>query len=144
VRCAGALTLLCLRRRQEEAARAAREAAAAAAAAAAAGTVRAVRDSAAFRTLLEEAAAANKPVLVDFFATWCGPCKMMAPLLEEMARTTPGVVFAKVDVDEAQDVARTAGVSAMPTFQLFKNGAKVNELRGADAAALKRMVQGAL
>jgi thioredoxin 1 len=136
------------RRRQEDAAAAARAAAAAAAAsasAAAAGTVRSVRDAAAFRALLFEAAAAGKPVLVDFFATWCGPCKMMAPVIQELARSTPGVIFAKVDVDEAQEVARNAGVSAMPTFQLFNaSGAKVNELRGADAAALKRMVQGAL
>jgi thioredoxin 1 len=108
------------------------------------GKVRHVSDSAAFKALLDEATAAGKPVLVDFFAPWCGPCKMIAPVVEQMARDTPGVVFAKVDVDAAQDVARTAGVSAMPTFQLFKKGAMVNELRGADAAALKRMVQAAM
>ena len=65
---------------------------------------------------------------------------MMAPVFEELAASTPGVIFAKVDVDEANDVAQQCGVSAMPTFQLFKNGAKVDEFRGADVAALRAMV----
>jgi thioredoxin 1 len=68
---------------------------------------------------------------------------MMAPIFEELAAKTPRCIFLKVDVDEANDVAQACGVSAMPTFQLFKNGVKVNEFRGADAAQLQAMVAGA-
>ena len=71
-------------------------------------------------------AAGDKLVVVDFYATWCGPCRMIAPKLEEMAKQNSNVVFLKVDVDEAEDVSEKYSISAMPTFLFFKNGEKVS------------------
>ena len=64
-------------------------------------------------------------VLVDFFATWCGPCKMLSPLLEEVAQENPGLTILKIDVDEVGQLAARYGVQAIPTLILFKNGQQV-------------------
>ncbi|EEH60844.1 uncharacterized protein MICPUCDRAFT_50406 [Micromonas pusilla CCMP1545] len=82
-------------------------------------------------------------VLVDFTASWCGPCKMIAPFFEELAAKYPGVVFVKVDVDDLDDVAAECGISAMPTFQLYSNGVKVQELTGADKDKLEALAKSA-
>ena len=74
-------------------------------------------------TQLKEAG--DKLVVIDFFATWCGPCKMISPVLEEMEAQMSNVKFLKVDVDEAEDVAVHYQISAMPTFIFIKNGQKV-------------------
>ena len=61
-------------------------------------------------------------VLVDFFATWCGPCKMLSPLLEELANEKPDLKILKIDVDEVGPLAARFGIQAIPTLMLFKDG----------------------
>jgi thioredoxin 1 len=62
------------------------------------------------------------PVLVDFFATWCGPCQMLAPVLEELARDRDDVRIVKIDVDRDPELASRYGVTSIPTLLVFKNG----------------------
>jgi len=76
--------------------------------------------------------AGEKAVFIDFYATWCGPCKMIAPKIEQWAKEYPNVVTLKVDVDEAEEVALKYDISAMPTFKMFKKGAEVEAVVGAD------------
>jgi thioredoxin len=76
-------------------------------------------------------------VVIDFTATWCGPCKMIAPVYEKMAEEFPGVVFTKIDVDANSEAAEQCGVQAMPTFQFYKGGQKVDEMKGANEAGLR-------
>ena len=68
-------------------------------------------------------------VLVDFFATWCGPCKMLSPVLEEVSEES-NVLIVKVDVDEAGPLAAQYGIQAVPTLMLFKNGQRVDVRMG--------------
>ena len=100
--------------------------------------VYAVKDLADFNAQLE--AAGGKLVVVDFFATWCPPCKMIAPHLEEISETMSDVVVLKVDVDDCEDVAAEYKITAMPTFIFFKNKAKVADLTGANSKKLKEIV----
>ena len=88
----------------------------------------------------ELAAAGGKLVVVDFTATWCGPCQMIAPLFNELSEKNPDVVFVKVDVDENQETAAACGINCMPTFQFYKNGAKAFEMQGADPNQLTAKV----
>lgn len=74
----------------------------------------------------------DKPVLVDFFATWCGPCKRVAPVLDEVASEVAGKASVyKVDIDKSQDIAAKYRVSSVPTMILFKNGEPVKKTIGA-------------
>lgn len=70
-------------------------------------------------------------VLVDFWATWCGPCRMIAPVLEEVAKERPDVTVCKVDVDEERELALEYGVSSIPTLLVFRDGKVVNQSIGA-------------
>lgn len=85
-------------------------------------------------------AAGTKPIVVDFFAEWCGPCKTIAPIFENYSNKYLSVDFLKVDVDKCTETATANGISAMPTFVMFVNRAKVETLRGADPNALESMI----
>ena len=75
-------------------------------------------------------------VLVDFFATWCGPCKMLAPVLEELSGELEGKVkIYKVDVDESGDIARKYGIMSVPTMITFKDGKEVDKSVGFSSKA---------
>ena len=73
----------------------------------------------------------NSLLLVDFWAEWCGPCKSMHPIFTRMAKKYKHVRFARVNVDNAQDIAMKYGVQSIPTFIMFKNGEIVNTMVGA-------------
>ncbi len=75
-------------------------------------------------------AIAKGDVLVDFWATWCGPCRMLAPVLEEVAKERPEIDIVKVDVDEAGELAAQFGISSIPTLIRFKDGKPVEKTLG--------------
>lgn len=72
-------------------------------------------------------------VLVDFYATWCGPCKMTGPIIEQLAEEVKTVKFVKVDVDQNQELSSQYQVFSIPTFLLFKDGQIVNQFVGAQS-----------
>ncbi|KIY03791.1 uncharacterized protein Z520_00482 [Fonsecaea multimorphosa CBS 102226] len=89
-------------------------------------------------------APADRLVVLDCFATWCGPCKVIAPEVAKFSESDAykdRVDFYKVDVDEVPDVAQELGVRAMPTFMIFKNGEKVDEVVGANKNALEAAIR---
>jgi thioredoxin 1 len=82
-------------------------------------------------TFEEKVVNSDTPVLVDFWATWCGPCKMIAPVLDELAQEMEGkLLIGKLDVDENQSTAMAFGVMSIPTLMLFKNGEPVATMVG--------------
>lgn len=89
----------------------------------------------------DSAIQANKLVVVDFFATWCGPCKTIAPELVKLSKTYENADFLKVDVDELAQVAEKAEVTAMPTFVLYKNGKSIETVVGANPKALEAAIE---
>lgn len=78
------------------------------------------------KEVLEE----SKTVLVDFYADWCGPCKMLSPVVEEVAKENENIKFVKINVDESQELAMQYNIMSIPTLVLIKNGQKVNRKVG--------------
>lgn len=72
----------------------------------------------------------DKPVIVDFWASWCGPCRMMAPIVDELAAEHGELRVGKINVDEEQDLAAQFGIMSIPTLMVFKDGKAVNQVVG--------------
>ena len=70
---------------------------------------------------------AEKPVLLDFWATWCGPCRMVSPIVDEIAAENDGIIVGKVNVDEEQELAAQIAVMSIPTLMVFKDGELANK-----------------
>ena len=91
----------------------------------------------------EQLARAEDPILVDFWASWCGPCRVIGPWLEELAEELAGQVhFAKINVEDNGELANRFGISSIPTLILFKKGKVVDQMIGAvPKEQIRRMVQ---
>ncbi|KAL6647577.1 hypothetical protein ACP70R_015014 [Stipagrostis hirtigluma subsp. patula] len=84
---------------------------------------------------------AGKLVVIDFTASWCGPCRIIAPVFAELAKKFTNAVFLKVDVDELKDVAAEYNIEAMPTFLFFKGGQNIHTVVGARKEELQAKVE---
>lgn len=90
---------------------------------------------------LEEVLRLHSVVIIDIYGTWCPPCKLIGPKFEKMASEHSNVYAAKVNVDEAEDLVREFGVSAIPTFIKFVNGKRVDNAYGNDEKKLRELFQ---
>lgn len=79
----------------------------------------------------KEVLESDKPVLIDFFATWCGPCKMVSPVVDQIAAERPDIKVCKLDVDKNLDLARSFQIMSVPTLVAMKNGEIINKTVGA-------------
>ncbi len=77
----------------------------------------------------------EKPVIVDFWAEWCGPCRMVAPILEEIASENDNIVIAKLNVDENPQISASYGITSIPTLNVYKGGEVVKSIIGAKPKA---------
>ena len=92
-----------------------------------AGNLKAVTDT----TFQAEVLEADKPVLVDFWAAWCGPCRLIAPILEEIAAERDDLEIVKMDIDANPQIPAQLGILAIPTMILFRDGAEATRIQGA-------------
>lgn len=83
----------------------------------------------------------EKVSVIDFYATWCGPCKALEPIFAMLAERVPEVQFGRVDVDKAQDTAMEYGITAMPTCKFFKNGEDLDTIIGANPPKLVSLIK---
>ena len=79
----------------------------------------------------QEVLQSEKPVLLDFWATWCGPCRMVGPILDEIAAERTDIKVCKVNVDEENELAAQYGIMSIPTLMVFRGGEKTNQALGA-------------
>ena len=90
----------------------------------------------------EEIIAEGKPVLVDFYADWCGPCRMVAPIIEEIAAERADITVGKINVDDEPELASAFGVATIPTLMVIKNGQVTKQVSGArPKAAILAMLE---
>jgi thioredoxin 1 len=87
------------------------------------------------QSFADDVLGSDKPVLVDFWASWCGPCKMVAPVLEEIASEHSEITIAKMDIDANPKTPRTYQIMSIPTMIVFKGGEPVKQIVGAKAKA---------
>ncbi|KAK4791257.1 hypothetical protein SAY86_031670 [Trapa natans] len=97
--------------------------------------------SARWKAHFEASKGTSKLMVIDFTATWCGPCRQMEPTISELAAKYTDVEFIKIDVDELDDVARSFGVEAMPTFVLIKCGKVIDKVVGAKKEEIRKKVE---
>lgn len=88
----------------------------------------------------EYVTSAKGAVVLDAFAEWCGPCKMIAPVVEKLAEQETNTRFYQLDVDKLPDLAQELGITSMPTFLFFKDGEQVEKFSGANVSALETAV----
>eukprot|EP00698_Gefionella_okellyi_P006374 TRINITY_DN15730_c0_g1_i1.p1 TRINITY_DN15730_c0_g1~~TRINITY_DN15730_c0_g1_i1.p1 ORF type:complete len:225 (+),score=32.99 TRINITY_DN15730_c0_g1_i1:34-675(+) len=103
------------------------------------GQVNQIKTDAQYKRAVEAATASNSLIVIDFFAEWCGPCKFMSPVLEQLAQQHTNVIFLKIDVDDHQTEIGQ-GISSMPTFYFVKGGQVVDKTVGANQAELQQKV----
>ena len=83
----------------------------------------------------------DKPVLLDFWASWCGPCRMQSPIIDQLAAAHSNVVFGKVNVDEEADLAAEYGITSIPTLIIFRDGRVIDQVTGVTSkASIERML----
>lgn len=83
----------------------------------------------------------DKPVLLDFWASWCGPCRMQGPIIDQLADSHSNVVFGKVNVDEEPDLASEYGITSIPTLIIFRDGRVIDQVTGVTSkASIERML----
>lgn len=104
------------------------------------GEVVAIHKAIELETRLTASSRSNQLVILYFTATWCGPCRFMAPLYAKLAEKHRKVVFLKIDIDEVRDVAAQWNISSVPSFFFTKNGKEIDKVVGADKTSLESKI----